>query len=594
MRPPKNSPESQPRASNSIPDYKLITKEQLKVQSILKKICEKTEGAIYTFDEVLTLLSTYQSKSVKSSGTKYMLTIGESFKLPVKAMIKCKENKPEMFRLKKVYAKDETVELKTDRARFTKDDEQRDLDDKTDVVDAYKYGSTYVPIDDPESLKLKAEKCFSVLGFTKAENVRRHYFLSDCVYQIVPDSNSGEDGQEAFLNLVHAMYVEEVYGLVRRVFSSRSSPELACLIPHITSEETSLYYIALPFEDDLRKFTLENFTSLKKFKPNDEQLNLIDDLIDNMDLTKKTNKIDDNDDEEKDEEEEPYDPHTTFNPYIQRMFQSIALRATDPKKDLPDFDKHITSTHLTKIGEKIRNKNTINLLKRCGEIFPTKVYAKKSKKDDENIFEKKKKEDNSDEIEEKPDIGLDELLNGVNGSMKVKKIGTSTPVDDFIALAERVADNETEFEDLCLQLQRLIKDFFDESLLQYSSDNSPAMKIFQKKSIDCIRAQRDQCIKHKNAKLFNTYLKTLKVYLLNEVKRNTKLTKLIVNYWDEYFRDGGLSLIIDRECEMGCDVSVEEANEFVNTFLEQDENVTMPNMEPKDQGSDVEDLLDLM
>lgn len=64
----------------------------------------------------------------------------------------------------KVYARDETVELKMDRVRFTKDEEQRDLDDKTEVVDAFRYGSTYVPIDDPESLKLKVEKCFDVLG----------------------------------------------------------------------------------------------------------------------------------------------------------------------------------------------------------------------------------------------------------------------------------------------------------------------------------------------------------------------------------------------------------------------------------------------
>ena len=77
---------------------------------------------MYSFDEVLTVLSCYKPKSVKSSGTKYQLTIGESFSLPIVSMIKCKENKPEMFRMKKLYAKDDS-ETKTDRARFTKDDE---------------------------------------------------------------------------------------------------------------------------------------------------------------------------------------------------------------------------------------------------------------------------------------------------------------------------------------------------------------------------------------------------------------------------------------------------------------------------------------
>lgn len=112
--------------------------------------------------------------------------------------------------------------MKIDRARFTKDDEQRDLDDKTDVVDAFKYGSTYVPIDnDSDTLKLKVEKCFSMLGFTKSENVKRYYYLGDSVNQIVPDAAAGEECEEAFVNMVHAMYVEGVYGLVRKVFNNK-------------------------------------------------------------------------------------------------------------------------------------------------------------------------------------------------------------------------------------------------------------------------------------------------------------------------------------------------------------------------------------
>lgn len=291
----ENEDNSRPRSSrdeasnnNNNRDRKRMSKAQKETFNILKQVCDKTEGAMFSFDEALTLLSTYQSKIIKSTGTKYQMTIGEKFKLPIVSMIKCKENKPELFRFKKVFAKDENVELKTDRARFTKDDEQRDLDDKTDVVDAYRYGSTYVPIDtDSSVLRLQVEKCFSVLGFTKSENVRRYYYLSDAVHQIVPDPSAGDDVEEAFVNMVRAMYAEDVFGLVRKVYSSRSSPELGCLIPYITSEMTCLFYITLPFEDDIRKFTLENFTVNKKFKPSEKQLTIVDELIDSMDLTKK-------------------------------------------------------------------------------------------------------------------------------------------------------------------------------------------------------------------------------------------------------------------------------------------------------------------
>jgi ATP-dependent DNA helicase 2 subunit 2 len=83
-------------------ETKTMTREQMKTQALLQQICEKTEGAMFSFDEALTLLSHYQSKAIKSMGTKFVLTIGENFKMPIVSMIKCKENKPDLFKFKKV------------------------------------------------------------------------------------------------------------------------------------------------------------------------------------------------------------------------------------------------------------------------------------------------------------------------------------------------------------------------------------------------------------------------------------------------------------------------------------------------------------
>ena len=133
-----------------------------------------------------------------------------------------------------------------------------------------------------------------------------------------------------------------------------------------------MYYVQLPFEGDIKSFTLDNFNLIKKFSPTETQPDIVDSLIDNMDLTKpgtsksKSDESKNEDDDEEEEERELYDPHTTINPYIQRMFQSIAQRAMNPAQELPNFDTHITSTHLTKIGDRVsRNKNTLNALKRC-------------------------------------------------------------------------------------------------------------------------------------------------------------------------------------------------------------------------------------
>lgn len=46
-----------------------------------------------------------------------------------------------------------------------------------------------------------------------------------------------------------------------------------------------MYYIKLPFAEDIRDFPFEPLDSFKKNQPNDEQLKCFDDLITTMDLT---------------------------------------------------------------------------------------------------------------------------------------------------------------------------------------------------------------------------------------------------------------------------------------------------------------------
>jgi hypothetical protein len=554
-------------------ETKQMTKQQKEIQKLVRKACLATNGSLYSFHEALKVLSIYQSKSIKSAGTKYTLTIGNSFHLPILSLIKCKENKPDIFKFKKVYAKDTTVQLKTDRTRFTKDDEKRNLDDKTETIDAYRYGSTNVPIDDADSVRLKVEKCFSLLGFTRSEKVKRHYFLSDSVNQIMPDStHGGTEVDEAFINMVKSMLYENVYGIVRRVFSSRSSPELGCLIPYECLDGVFLYYLALPFDDDVRKFKLDNFKS--KHEPTTSQAKLIDDLIDSMDLTSHG-----------DDDEELYDPHQVFSPYIQRMFESIALRATKPDADLPDFDHNLTNTHIAEIEQQVKTERTLNLLKRCNQEFPTKVLTnKKLKSQDESLFVDKQAATATDETpankEINPDLGLDEMLNS-NVTNKLKRIGTIQPSNDFRLLAERLLANKEyndEFEDLCLQIQTVIKDMFSESL----DDTKLQLKI-----ADCIRIQREYCVKLNMHDLFNSYLKTFKLFLLNANKKD--LNK-IESFWMKHLSKEQTSLITNLECADST-VSENESMIFLNNFRNDLDNVIETK---KEETENVDDLLDMM
>ena len=70
-----------------------------------------------------------------------------------------------------------------------------------------------------------------------------------------------------------------------------------------------MYYVKLPFGEDLREFDFENLDVAKRNQPSDEQLKAVDQLITTMDLTHAEG------------DEEALRPESVFNPYIQRMFQ---------------------------------------------------------------------------------------------------------------------------------------------------------------------------------------------------------------------------------------------------------------------------------
>jgi hypothetical protein len=293
------------------------------------------------------------------------------------------------------------------------------------------------------------------------------------------------------------------------------------------------------------------------------------------------------------------------------MFQSIALRATNPSAELPDFEQHITSTHLARIGEKVRNERTVNILKRCGEEFTLKPLEVKKSKNEESLFEKKdeKKDENEANADPKAssdekNFDLDELLSSKSNVSKIKKVGTSTPVSDFKVLVEQIIAGsksssstvENDFEELCLQIQVLIKEFFNESLVQLSSLNDDEINgnmtvySFQEKAFECIKIHREYAVQLKIIDSFNLFLKAFKVFLLNE-SNNRKYSNHIETFWRKFFVDSNVSFITSTECDSSS-VSFEEAQEFLNNFMSNKENVDVK-QESNDKDNE-EDLLDLM
>lgn len=114
-------------------------------------------------------------------------------------------------------------------------------------------------------------------------------------------------------------------------------------------------------------------------------------------------------------------------------------------------------------------------------------------------------------------------------------------MEDFKHLADRIstasASCQEDLEELCIQMQSRISELFKESLQQAAlSDDSdsavsdPSVVLFQQKVAECIRVMRDYCVRRDLGHFFNSYLKTFKVYLLNEVKHR-RHSKLVEAFW---------------------------------------------------------------
>ena len=209
-------------------------------------------------------------------------------------------------------------------------------------------------------------------------------------------------------------------------------------------------------------------------------------------------------------------------------------------------------------------------------------------------------------------LGLDEILTDNKNSSKIKRVGTSDPVNDFQFLCDKLLSNQqisqqtrqTDFEDLCVQIQILIREIFNESLMQISNasledetENDAAMSVFQEKAAACIRIQRDYCLRFNSSSVFNSYLRTFKAYLLNEVN-NKKYVNSIQSFWSKYFigQQNCMSLITGKDSGQS-NVSEEESEVFVSYLREPklDGNTDELNTNTDDkEAEEVEDLLDLM
>ncbi|XP_006867919.1 PREDICTED: X-ray repair cross-complementing protein 5 [Chrysochloris asiatica] len=519
-----------------------ISEQQTEGVQMVKRVMLSLEGEdgldeIYSFSESLRQLCVFKKIERRSIPWPCQLTIGSNLSIKIvayKAILQESIKKTwtvvDARTLKKEDIKKETVYC-------LNDDDETEVS-KEDTIQGFRYGSDIVPFSkvDEEQMKYKSEgKCFSVLGFCRSSQVQRKFFMGNQVLKVFA-AKDDEAAAVALSSLIHALDELDMVAIVRYAYDKRSNPQVGVAFPNIKDAYECLIYIQLPFMEDLRQYMFSSLKSNKKYTPTEAQLNAVDALIDSMSLVKK--------DEEEGIIEDLFPTTKIPNPRFQRLFQCLLHRALHPQKPLPPIQQHVLN--MLNPPTEVTAKCQVPLSK-VKTLFPlAEAIKKKDQITAQDIFQDNREEGPASKKcktqEGDVHFSISSLAEG-----SVTSVGSVNPAENFRVLVRKKNAN---FEEVSLQLISHIEQFLDTNETLYFM-----------KSIDCIKAFREEAIQSSEEKRFNTFLKAL---------QEKVLVKQLNHFWDIVVHDG--ITLISKDEASGSSVTAEEAKKVLrDNFLSLDE-----------------------
>ncbi|XP_075862038.1 X-ray repair cross-complementing protein 5 [Microcebus murinus] len=537
-----------------------ITEQQKEGIRMVKKVMMSLEGEdgldeIYSFSESLKQLCVFKKIGRYSMPWPCQLTIGSNLSIRIvayKSMLQEKVKKTwtvvDARTLKKEDIKKETVYC-------LNDDDETEVP-KEDTIQGFRYGSDIVPFSkvDEEQMKYKSEgKCFSVLGFCRSSQVQRKFFMGNQVLKVFAAKND-EAAAVALSSLIHALDELDMVAIVRYAYDKRANPQVGVAFPYIKEAYECLVYVQLPFMEDLRQYMFSSLKNNKKYTPTEAQLSAVDALIDSMSLVKK--------DEEKDTIEDLFPTTKIPNPQFQRLFQCLLHRALHPQEPLPPIQQHVLNmldppTEVT--------ANCQIPLSKIKTLFPlTEAIKKKDQVTAQDIFQDNH-EDGPTAKKCKTEEGEAHFSVSSLAEGSVTRVGSVNPAENFRVL---VRQKDASFEEVSQQLINHIEQFLDTNETPYFM-----------KSMDCIKAFREEAIQFSEEQRFNSFLKALQ----EKVE-----TKQLNHFWEIVIQDG--ITLISKDEAPGSSVTAEEAKKFLASKEKPNENAAAV----FEEGGDVDDLLDMI
>ncbi|KIO24865.1 hypothetical protein M407DRAFT_211773 [Tulasnella calospora MUT 4182] len=263
-----------------------------------------------------------------------------------------------------------------------------DLVDAEDLVKGYKYGATWVLVDEEfDKLPTKAGIEAGVIGFMHASKFQRWYLMGE-IYSLSADDKSIRS-QIALSSFIRGMVIKDVLAIVRWVHADGADPKMAVCCPIVEVERDYLFMARVPFAEDLRNYTFPSLDDLKNkkgeaatkhpFVTTDEMVTAMEKWVDKMDLMEAA--------EDADGAPEPwFDMSASYNPAIHRLKTALFHGSVFP--DLENNPIPPPHPELTKYLEPPpevveRSKRALEKLKKAVDVklVPPKVRGKKKAND---------------------------------------------------------------------------------------------------------------------------------------------------------------------------------------------------------------------
>ncbi|XP_019582611.2 X-ray repair cross-complementing protein 5 [Rhinolophus sinicus] len=550
------------RSDHHGPSFPLkeITEQQKEGIRMVKRVMMALEGEdgldeIYSFSESLRQLCVFKKIEKSSTAWSCQLTIGSNLSIRIVAYKSIQQGTA-----KKSWTVVDARTLKEEDIRketiyCLNDDDETEVP-KEDIIQGFRYGSDIIPFSkvDEEQMNYKSEgKCFSVLGFCRSSQIHRKYYMGNQVLKVFA-AKDDEAAAVALSSLIHALDELDMVAVVRYAYNKNTNPQVGVAFPYIKDTYECLVYVQLPFMEDLRQYMFPSLKNNKKFIPTEAQLSAVDALIDSMSLVKE--------DEEEGRIEDLFPSTKIPNPQFQRLFQCLLCRALHPQKPLPTIQQHILNMLDPPTEVTARCQIPLSKIK---TLFPlTEAIKKKDQVTAQDIFQDNHEEGPTSKKlkteEEGAHFSLSSLAEG-----RVTRVGSVNPAENFRTL---VRQKTASFEEASHQLINHIEQFLDTNETPYFM-----------KSMDCIKAFREEAIQCSEEQRFNDFLKAL---------REQVESKQLNHFWEIVFQDG-ITLITQDEAS-GSSVTAEEAQKFLAPKEKPSEDAAAA----LEEGGDVDDLLDLI